>query len=265
MVAVLKRWKPHKTPKITASLTLYLLGLFAAFVARPPVTITDEMQTRYFEQMEAADTIDAEPRMEAERALLDAQMETRKAEVWFWWADSASREIVKERRTVERQKLDVAKRYRAARDAKVKQAKGELGLWSALGVDEVRKYEQNVEGAWGLAGRGERRATKERPIIPSAPFFPSSSSSSEKQKRGINHFNSLLFIVPIFTLFPNELFSSLKKKNKKKMFFLRAAGDPACRRSHCSRSRTSAANCSPPAVVTTTPSGSSWPVAATKT
>ena len=135
-MAVLKKWRPHKTPKVTASLTLYLFGLFVAFVARPPVTITDEMQARYFEQMEAADAIDAEPRMEAERALLDAQIQTRRAEVWFWWASPESRAKVHQCRKIEKDKLATAKVYRAARDAKVKLAKGELGLWSALGGRE---------------------------------------------------------------------------------------------------------------------------------
>ena len=161
VVAVLKKWRPHKTPKVTASLTLYLFGLFAAFVARPPVTITDEMQTRYFDQMEAADKIDAEPRMAAERALLDARTETREAEVWLWWAYAESREKVKARRAVESEKLAVAKRFRAARDAKVKQAKGELGLWSALGVDEVRNTHNHVGGVSGAAGRGGENIVNE--------------------------------------------------------------------------------------------------------
>jgi hypothetical protein len=47
IVSLFSKWKPLKTPKVTASLTLYLLGLFVAFVARPPLTISDEMQTRW--------------------------------------------------------------------------------------------------------------------------------------------------------------------------------------------------------------------------
>jgi hypothetical protein len=39
---------------------------------------------RYFAQMEAADAIDAEPRMEAERALVDAQRNTQRAEVGLY-------------------------------------------------------------------------------------------------------------------------------------------------------------------------------------
>ena len=46
IVAVLKKWKPHKTPKVTASLTLYLIGLFVAFVARPPMFTPLEAMSR---------------------------------------------------------------------------------------------------------------------------------------------------------------------------------------------------------------------------
>ena len=35
IVSSLRRWNPTKTPKTTATLTLYLFGLFVAFVARP--------------------------------------------------------------------------------------------------------------------------------------------------------------------------------------------------------------------------------------
>ena len=66
IVSSLRRWNPTKTPKTTVTLALYLFGLFVAFVARPPVTITDQMQTRYFEMMDAADAVDAAPRAEAE-------------------------------------------------------------------------------------------------------------------------------------------------------------------------------------------------------
>merc|ERR1719478_1269041 len=62
IVSSLRRWNPTKTPKTTVTLALYLFGLFVAFVARPPVTITDQMQTRYFEMMDAAGGGRAAPR-----------------------------------------------------------------------------------------------------------------------------------------------------------------------------------------------------------
>jgi hypothetical protein len=62
----------------------------------------------------------------------------RYAEVWFWWANAKSRARVHAFRAVEREKLAQANVYRRARHAKVKLAKGELGLWSALGVDEAK-------------------------------------------------------------------------------------------------------------------------------
>ena len=62
IVSSLRRWNPTKTPKTTVTLALYLFGLFVAFVARPPVTITDQMQTRYFEMMDAAESMSLDDR-----------------------------------------------------------------------------------------------------------------------------------------------------------------------------------------------------------
>ena len=83
-VSSMRRWNHTKTPKTTATLTLYLFGLFVAFVARPPVTITDQMQTRYLEMMDTADAVDAAPRAEAERLLADVSMARYRAETCGW-------------------------------------------------------------------------------------------------------------------------------------------------------------------------------------
>ena len=148
LISLVSKWKPLKTPKLTASLTVYVLGLFVAFVARPPVAITDEMQARYFERMEAADAIHHEQRMEAERLLLEARAETQatKDSRWFCWADAACREALSARRAAEAERLEAAMVYRRARDERVRLAKAELGLWSALGVDEAKAlFRQSYE------------------------------------------------------------------------------------------------------------------------
>ena len=138
IVSSLRRWNPTKTPKTTATLTLYLFGLFVAFVARPPVTITDQMQTRYFEMMDTADAVDAAPRVEAERLLADASMARYRAETWGWRFNSERKERVYKLRSLEKERLKEATVYRKRRDAMVKEAKGELGLWSQLGIDEAK-------------------------------------------------------------------------------------------------------------------------------
>eukprot|EP00227_Mantoniella_beaufortii_P007927 CAMPEP_0197577228 /NCGR_PEP_ID=MMETSP1326-20131121/1933_1 /TAXON_ID=1155430 /ORGANISM="Genus nov. species nov., Strain RCC2288" /LENGTH=312 /DNA_ID=CAMNT_0043140263 /DNA_START=274 /DNA_END=1208 /DNA_ORIENTATION=+ len=138
IVSMLSKWQPHKTPKITASVGLYLFGLFVAFVARPPVTITDEMQTRYFEKMEDANSVNVEGRMAAEQALLQAQGDVRDAQVWFWYFAPESRARVAAARGVERLKQGDADVFRRERDNMLREAKGELGLWSSLGIDEAK-------------------------------------------------------------------------------------------------------------------------------
>ena len=138
IVSSLRQWNPTKTPKTTVTLALYLFGLFVAFVARPPVTITDQMQTRYFEMMDAADAVDAAPRAEAERLLADASMARHRAETWGWRFNSERKAKVYELRSLEKERFKQAEVYRKRRDAMVKEAKGELGLWSQLGIDEAK-------------------------------------------------------------------------------------------------------------------------------
>ena len=154
IVRVVSRWNPRATPKLTASLTLYVFGLFVAFVASPPVTVTDEMQSRYFAKMDAADALDLEPRTRAEQALARASANVRRANGFMCWADARCRAKVRDLREVERVRLAEANAFRAARDAAVREAKSELGLWSSLGVDEAKAlFRQSYE-------RGKLYATR---------------------------------------------------------------------------------------------------------
>ena len=57
LVSSLRRWN-RPDPKTTVTLALYLFGS-SSRSWRAPVTITDRMQTRYFEMMDAADAMDA--------------------------------------------------------------------------------------------------------------------------------------------------------------------------------------------------------------
>jgi hypothetical protein len=140
IVGVVSRWRPIETPRFTSCVLLYLLGIFVAFYATPPVTITDAMQTKYFDMMEAADAIDLEPRTAAETALYHATMDVRRARnsQWFCWSSAPCRARVNKAKARQRAKLRDAEVYRKRRDAKVREAKRTLGLWSALGVDEAK-------------------------------------------------------------------------------------------------------------------------------
>ena len=65
-------------PAVDADAAPVPFGLFVAFGARPPVTVTDAAQERYWREMEAADAFDAAPRLEAERDLARAAAATRR-------------------------------------------------------------------------------------------------------------------------------------------------------------------------------------------
>ena len=138
LLSVVARWNPRATPKFTITAILYLLGLFIAFGARPPVVITDEMQVSYFEKMEFADSIDYEPRMAAESALHRASMNTRRANRFMCSWNENCRTKVKGLKQIEKKLWNEAEVYRAKRKALIKDAKSSLGLWSSLGIDETK-------------------------------------------------------------------------------------------------------------------------------
>ena len=138
LVSYVSRWRPLKTPRFTLTLLLYLFGLFVAFGAAPPVTVTDAMQERYWSKMDAADAIDAQPRLEAERNLKRASSQTRRANGPLCFFSSSCSSNVKRLKEKEREVYVVAKAYRDAHGDRVRDAKRELGLWSALGVAEAK-------------------------------------------------------------------------------------------------------------------------------
>ena len=138
LVSYVSRWRPLQTPRFTLTLLVYLFGLFVAFGAAPPVTTTDAMQERYWSKMEAADAFDAQPRLAAERDLSRAAEKTRRADGALCFASATCRANVARLRERERELRAVAKRYRDAHEARVRGAKRELGLWSALGVNEAK-------------------------------------------------------------------------------------------------------------------------------
>ena len=138
LVSYVSRWRPLKTPRFTLTLLVYLFGLFVAFGAAPPVTTTDAMQERYWSKMEAADAFDAQPRLAAERDLARAAERTRRANGALCFASAKCRANVARLRERERESRAVAERHREAHEARVRSAKRELGLWSALGVNEAK-------------------------------------------------------------------------------------------------------------------------------
>ena len=138
IISLVSRWKPHKTPRFTLTVVLYLLGLFLAFAAKPPVTVTPAMQDRYFAKMEVAESADFELRARAEREYARARRETNQANGFMCFANERCRKRVDGLKRRERELLAEAKEHREKRDALVREAKSELGLWSSLGVEETK-------------------------------------------------------------------------------------------------------------------------------
>ena len=144
LVSYVSRWRPLKTPRFTLTLLLYLFGLFVAFGARPPVTVTDAMQERYWSMMDAADALDAQPRLDAEKNLARAAARTRRANGPLCFLSAECRSNVKRLREKEREVYALAKAYRDAHFDRVRDAKRELGLWSSLGVAEAKSLFKNA-------------------------------------------------------------------------------------------------------------------------
>jgi hypothetical protein len=138
LLRYVSRWNPRTTPRFTTTVLLYLLGLFLAFGAVPPVTISNEMQERYFGQMEFADSLDYAPRMAAERAYQKAQVATHRANGFLCWTNAKCKVKVNHLKHAEQTAKQHANVYREKRAKLVVAAKSELGLWSALGIDEAK-------------------------------------------------------------------------------------------------------------------------------
>jgi len=134
LLRYVSRWNPRTTPRFTTTVLLYLLGLFLAFGAVPPVTISNEMQERYFGQMEFADSLDYAPRMAAERAYQKAQVATHRANGFLCWTNAKCKVKVNHLKHAEQTAKQHANVYREKRAKLVVAAKSELGLWSALGI-----------------------------------------------------------------------------------------------------------------------------------
>lgn len=76
--------------------------------------------------------------VEAEQALIEAKLYMKEAMVWFWRFREKDRKRVEERRPyydVARQEVEI---LRKKRDKILREAKGALGLWSQVGIDESR-------------------------------------------------------------------------------------------------------------------------------
>ncbi len=82
-------WRPHRTPRLTTTVLLYVVGLYVAFYARPPVEITPAMRRRYEEALLSVDSELGESLRRANVAYLESESEFR-AMTPFGWRFTAS-------------------------------------------------------------------------------------------------------------------------------------------------------------------------------
>lgn len=130
-------YRPHRSPKATGVLVLWLFGLFAVFLSPAPVKITPEKLARYDQLMLQAQG-DPALRVSAEQRLWEATMHTDDAKVWFWRFRVPHNAIVTERLAKQSEAQAVVTKLNKQRAATKSEAKSQLGLWSDAGIEEAR-------------------------------------------------------------------------------------------------------------------------------
>merc|ERR1712216_345776 len=140
LVRALGRWKPMKTPKTTGTLMLYCLGIYVAFYARAPVEITPTMQRRYDDALRRVDEEIGEALRRVSSSYYDAERELR-AVTPFGWRFTATLSQRSRIEQAKKRQRDAARALRVEerkRDAAMREARSELGLWSELGVGDAK-------------------------------------------------------------------------------------------------------------------------------
>lgn len=129
----------RQRPKAAATLSLWLLGLFVAFLAPAPVAITREAAARYELSLRKAAS-QAPDLAAAERAVASASYAVSAEASWFWrFQGPEKREAVAKARARERAARARLEDLYLRGDEAVREGKAALGLWSQAGVDESRK------------------------------------------------------------------------------------------------------------------------------
>lgn len=139
-------WRPHKTPRFSATMVLWIFGLWAAIFAASPVTVTPAMEAQYRSHMKLADS-DMAHHFAAEKLLLESRYAVYDAKEWFWRFKPDVRERVRALQAVERQREAELAAVDAKLEKHVSNAKAAVGVWSDMGVEEARRmfwkqYEQ---------------------------------------------------------------------------------------------------------------------------
>ena len=133
-------WRPHRTPRLTTTVLLYVVGLYVAFYARPPVEITPAMRRRYEEALLSVDSELGESLRRANVAYLESESEFRAMTPFGWrfTASSSARAEIERARQRRRAAEESLAREEKKRQIKMREARSQLGLWSELGVGDAK-------------------------------------------------------------------------------------------------------------------------------
>ncbi|KAL4426500.1 hypothetical protein ABPG77_008358 [Micractinium sp. CCAP 211/92] len=128
---------PIRYPKLTLTLVLWILGLFLAFIAKPP-RVSQEALAAFRAKVKQAEGVVGELTL-AENQLLEAELAQAQHKVWFWRLKPEARAAVAARQPA----VDAAHKQVAAvrtrRNALLREAKAMLGLWTEAGVEESKE------------------------------------------------------------------------------------------------------------------------------
>ena len=138
--------RPHKTPRLSLGIFLWVFGLYAALRYMAPES-SPQALAAYSQRLKSADAL-LPARTHALGSLLVAEAQVAHAKVWFWrWRAEHAANVAASRVLAN----DARKVYSAADGAwaaRMREAKRELGLWSDAGVSEARTqfWRQYKEG-----------------------------------------------------------------------------------------------------------------------
>jgi hypothetical protein len=137
VASALRQWRPHRTPRVTGGLFLWLFGLWAALYAVAP-PVSPKAERAYQEAMYTADAL-LPARSAAQAVFKSAQYDTYSSKTWLWRFNPEDRARVRRAQAVEAQARVGAERAQQEWLKATRTAKRSLGLWSDVGVAEARQ------------------------------------------------------------------------------------------------------------------------------
>jgi hypothetical protein len=131
------RLLPRPGPKMFGAAIWWAFGMWALFMASAPYTPSPVEEQRYHDLMSEA--VYSPEAQKIQRDLMVAQHALDQVNVWGWrWREPYARLRPEKQRDLDqvRYQWDESRRYR---DELMSEAKAQVGLWSAYGVEEVRE------------------------------------------------------------------------------------------------------------------------------